>query len=348
MSVMITGCTGTLGKTLIRYLLSSKEYRHKNLKIFGISRDELKQAELKEELAEDFPSEHKRVNLQLADVRDAFRLPLMFTGKQVVIHTAALKRVDSVSFSPEEVIKTNVLGTMNVLRAAHVCGVKKMLFISTDKAVEPINIYGASKMMAENLVTSYNQYCYQDGMAASVARYGNVWGSRGSFLSIWRKAINAGTPIPITDAQMSRFVWKQHQAADFIDLVLGNMEGGEIFVPDCPSVWIEDVFRALQRQTGYFHLTSKIVGLRPGGEKQHETLIANHELPRTAGYMYDELSVFVILPYLHPWRDGWAHNEIGEVLNEPLTSDSMRHFSEYAFNSDSAVKNKLDELVKDI
>ena len=347
MHIAITGCTGTLGKALLKHYLSIDQTP--DFKILGLSRDELKQHELREELKREFPQTYHRLTLQLADVRDGARLLMMFHKVNIVIHAAALKRVDSVSYSPEEVIKTNVLGTMNVLAAAHGCGVRQVLFVSTDKAVEPINIYGASKMMAENCVTSYNQYCYPD-MQTSVARYGNVWGSRGSFIKEWRRAFKENKPIPITHKDMTRFVWMPEQAVRFIDICLQHMEGGEIFVPWCPAVLIHDVFLAWQRKLGMSHIRPEYIGLRPGGEKIHETLIAEHELARTAGFshvdFYDKYTqqVHVILPYLYPWRKDWSYDNVGEVLKEPFCSDEWH--VDYAFTKD--FDNEVTKLAEKI
>src|SRR5574342_127185 len=213
MRLLITGGTGSLGHALVRYFLKETDWR---LVVF--SRDELKQATM-HALIDD-----PRVDFRLGDVRDLGRLKLAFHGIDAVIHAAALKRVDAVAGDPIEVYKTNVLGTFNVLQAALSTGVPKTLVISSDKACQPINAYGASKFAAESLTVSFNQYGYPQGCRASVVRYGNVLGSRGSVIHAWRQQ----DPIRLTHHDMTRFIITMPQAVSLVHTILSDMEGGEV------------------------------------------------------------------------------------------------------------------------
>ena len=291
-SVRITGGTGSLGRALIRHYLTTPVAR-----IAILSRDEWKQAMLAKELTDD------RIRWFLGDVRDPERLEMAFHGIDTVIHAAALKRIDRVAYDPSEVIKTNVIGTQNVIHAAIKAGVKKMLVVSSDKAVEPTNIYGASKMCAEWLAVMSNVYSYPRGTRVSVVRYGNVIGSRGSVAELWEEAVKAGLPIQITDERCTRFFITMPQAVQFIEDALVLMDGGEIFVPDLPSMRITDLADAVAPGHARF-----ITDLRPGGEKLHEKLLNAEEATRTGqclpGGMPDtdiHRIVYIIKPALNYW-----------------------------------------------
>ncbi len=293
MKLLITGGTGSLGHALVPYYLKRTDTE----RIIVFSRDELKQAHMREE----FPD--PRVEFFLGDVRDRRRLELAFgSGVDTIIHAAALKRIDSVAHDPDEVFKTNVMGSRNVLHAAlHGIHLKprRVLLVSSDKACYPTNAYGVSKAMAEHLFTSFNVYGYPQGIRTSVVRYGNVLGSRGSVLHTWRGQIQRGKPVTITDPGMTRFLITLPGAVLFIDTILQEMEGGEVFVPFLPVVNMLDLAGVLGATPPH-----QLIGLRPGGEKLHETLITSEELTHTD----DRQTHAVVLPTMAPWRGEWKPN----------------------------------------
>ena len=284
MKILITGGTGFLGQALVRYYLSESEHT-----VIVFSRDEWKQAQMRDAIRDP------RVEFFLGDVREEARLDLAFqAGVQVVLHAAALKRVDSVCHDPDEVFKTNVLGTRNVLHAARRARVGRVVLVSSDKACYPTNAYGVSKAMAEQLTIGFNVYGYPQGVRSSVVRYGNVLGSRGSVVDLWRAQDARGEALTITDPEMTRFLLSVDDAVDLIQTALIHMQGGEIFVPQLPAALMIDLARAVVPQAAGHTYTGK----RPGGEKLHETLITLEESERT----WDLGQVSMILPEAHPWR----------------------------------------------
>ena len=295
MRVLITGGTGSLGHALCRMFLAAGAEQ-----VCVFSRDEVKQAHM----AARFPD--ARMRFLLGDVRDKERLKLAFHGCHAVIHAAALKRVDAVADSPDEVFKTNLDGTRNVLAAALSARVPKVLVISSDKACYPTNAYGISKAAAEAEAVSWNRYLRPRRLAASILRYGNVLGSRGSVVHVWRAQLKAGDPVTITDASMTRFIITMPQAAHAVAQALATMEGGEIFVPMLPAATMRDLLEAVAPDT-----LTRITGLRPGGEKLHETLLTGEESRRTID---SGQNLGVIRPHLHEWQaqDVWSGYELVE------------------------------------
>ena len=302
MKLCVTGATGTLGSAIVRRLATEERAANRHLyeRIVCVSRDEVKQGNLAKELEAARLDEPLR--FFLADVRDEQRLAEVFTGCEVVIHTAALKRVDRTAQDPEEVLKTNVLGTANVLRAALAAGIKKVLFVSSDKAVMPTNFYGATKQLGEQLTVAWNAYGYPKGMISSCVRYGNVLGSRGSVLEVWAEARRKLEPILLTHGDMTRFVLTVDQAVDFILSSLERMQGGEVFVPKLSAVRMADVARVFAKDENtdnirHGDLSLKVTGLRPGGEKLHERLLSDEEPPRTL-WQKDR---YVVMPWHRSW-----------------------------------------------
>jgi UDP-N-acetylglucosamine 4,6-dehydratase len=265
-SVLITGGTGSLGKSLVAYLL--KETKVRRIAIF--SRDELKQQHLRIEFQDD-----PRLRWFLGDVRDLDRLKRAFHGVDYVIHAAALKQVDTGEYNPMEFIKTNVLGSQNVIDASIDAGVKRVVALSTDKASSPINLYGATKLTADKLFVAANNYSYSYGTAFSVVRYGNVMGSRGSVIPFFQEVAAQGKPLPITDLRMTRFWISIESAVKFVIDSLEMMTGGELYVPRIPSMKIVELANAVAPG-------SKLVeiGMRPG-EKLHEEMISADDSRRT-------------------------------------------------------------------
>lgn len=256
-SVLITGGTGSFGQRLVKTLL--KDYRCKKIIIY--SRDELKQFEMQQK----YNSEVMRYFI--GDVRDAERMTQAMRGVDFVVHAAALKQVPAAEFNPSECIKTNIYGAENVIRAAIANEVQKVMALSTDKAANPINLYGATKLASDKLFVAANNVAGGHQTRFAVTRYGNVVGSRGSVVPFFRQQIASGVKeLPITDARMTRFWITLQQGVDFVLKNFQRMQGGEIFVPKIPSIRITDLAKGLAPE-----LSTRIVGIRPG-EKLHETM----------------------------------------------------------------------------
>ncbi|MBU4413628.1 MAG: UDP-N-acetylglucosamine 4,6-dehydratase (inverting) [Proteobacteria bacterium] len=262
--ILITGGTGSLGKKMTHIILEN--YTPEKLIIF--SRDELKQFEMSQRWS---MKKYPCIRYLLGDVRDKERLIRAFNGVDYVIHAAALKQVPAAEYNPAEFIKTNILGAMNIVDAALHNNVRKVIALSTDKACNPINLYGATKLCSDKLFTAANVYRGLDKETSfAVVRYGNVLGSRGSVVPFFKERSKTGV-LPITDPDMTRFWITLDQAAHFVLKVLELAKGGEIFVPKIPSMKITDLAKAIAPECSH-----KTVGIRPG-EKIHETLIGEDE-----------------------------------------------------------------------
>jgi UDP-N-acetylglucosamine 4,6-dehydratase len=256
-SILITGGTGSFGKRYVRTIL--ERYQPRKLIIF--SRDELKQFEMQQ----DYPQSCMRYFL--GDVRDGERLIQAMNGVDYVIHAAALKQVPAAEYNPMECIKTNIHGAQNVINAALANNVEKVIALSTDKAANPINLYGATKLVSDKLFVAANNVAGGHRTRFAVVRYGNVVGSRGSVVPFFKKQIAAGSDhLPITDAGMTRFWITVQQGVDFVLKNFARMQGGEIFVPKIPSVRVVDLARAMAP-----NLPHRLIGIRPG-EKLHEIM----------------------------------------------------------------------------
>ena len=321
-SVLITGGTGSFGKAMTSLLL--EKTNPGRLIIF--SRDELKQ----HEMAQMFPvSEYPNVRYFIGNVRDRERLYRAFDGVDYVIHAAALKQVPAAEYNPLEAIKTNVLGAANVVDAAIDRGVKKVVALSTDKAANPINLYGATKLCSDKLFVSANAYAGRHQTLFSVVRYGNVVGSRGSVIPFFRKMRDAGaSTLPITDPRMTRFWITLEQGTAFVLQAFGWMEGGEIFVPKIPSMKITDLADAIA--PGHEHET---VGIRPG-EKLHEVMVSVDDARLTLEYddHYRILPSHLSGIGTYPGRDGSAPCRDGfsfssETNEDWLTEDELREMA---------------------
>jgi len=281
-SVLITGGTGSLGKALTEYLLTNTKVR----RIAILSRDELKQHHLKIEFKND-----PRLRWFLGDIRDIDRLKRAFHGVDYVIHAAALKQVDTGEYNPMEFVKTNVLGSQNVIDAAIDAGVKRVVALSTDKASSPINLYGATKLTADKLFIAANNYSFAYGTTFSVVRYGNVMGSRGSVIPFFQELASQGKPLPITDLRMTRFWISIDSAVKFVIKSLEIMTGGELYVPKIPSMKIVDLAHAVKPDAELVE-----IGMRPG-EKLHEEMISADDSRRTV-ILPDR---FVVTPVVAEW-----------------------------------------------
>ncbi len=262
-TVLITGGTGSLGKKLVQIIV--KDYKPEKLIIF--SRDELKQFEMAQKWS---VKKYPFIRYFLGDVRDKERLIRAFTGVDYVIHAAALKQVPAAEYNPSEFVKTNVSGAMNIIDAAISANVKKVIALSTDKACNPINLYGATKLCSDKLFMATNVYSDTSETKFAVVRYGNVLGSRGSVVPFFDERKSTGV-LPITHPDMTRFWITLDQASHFVFFCLENMQGGEMFVPRIPSMRIVDLAKAICPEC-----KQEIVGVRPG-EKIHEVLISNSD-----------------------------------------------------------------------
>jgi len=274
--ILVTGGTGSFGKKFIEIML--REYQPRKIIVF--SRDELKQHEMR---MAGF--NHPNLRYFIGDVRDRDRLRRAMHGVDIVVHAAALKQVPACEYNPMEAIKTNILGSANIIEAALDAGVKKVLALSTDKAVNPINLYGATKLAAEKLFVQSNAYAAGTATRYSCTRYGNVVGSRGSVVPVFLKQRATGR-LTITDPRMTRFWLSLEQGVRFVIRCIEQMEGGEVFVPKIPSTKITDLARAIAPEA-----KMEVIGIRPG-EKLHEVLVNEDEARHTV-----ELEdMFVILP----------------------------------------------------
>lgn len=273
-TILVTGGTGSFGKNFIKYILEHSEAK----KVIVFSRDELKQSVMEAEIKDS------RIRFFLGDVRDLSRLERAFHGVDIVIHAAALKQVPALEFNPFEAVKTNVIGSQNVIEAAIDKGVEKVLLVSTDKAAMPANLYGSTKLCAEKLFVAGN--AYGDGTTKfSVVRYGNVVGSRGSIVEKLIKNRGAHT-VYITDEHMTRFWIDLEQAFEIVLFGLTNMEGGETFIPKASTMKLTDLFDIIVPNA-----KREVIGIRPG-EKLHEILLTPEE-SRHSVVLED---YFVILP----------------------------------------------------
>jgi UDP-N-acetylglucosamine 4,6-dehydratase/5-epimerase len=279
--VLVTGGTGSFGKAFIRRILDE----HDPAAVRVYSRDELKQWELQSLLDDD------RVRFLIGDVRDGDRLKRAFAGVDVVVHAAALKQVPICEYNPFEAVQTNVIGAENVVAAAIDCGVRKTIALSTDKAVNPVNLYGATKLCAEKIVAQGNAYAGDAPTAFASVRYGNVVGSRGSVVPLFLQQAESGE-VTITDETMTRFWITLDQAVQFVIECLARMEGGETFVPKIPSARIVDIARALAPDA-----KQRVIGIRPG-EKLHEVLLTSDEARHTAEFD-DHYAIYPSFPF---WR----------------------------------------------
>lgn len=280
-AVLITGGTGSFGTAFVETVL--ERYRPSRLIVF--SRDELKQHEMRRR----FPDARGPMRYLIGDVRDRERLRRAFEGVDIVVHAAALKQVEAAEYNPIEAVNTNINGARNVIEAALDCGVERVVALSTDKASAAVNLYGATKAVAEKLFVQANSYRGTNGPRFACVRYGNVLGSRGSVIPLFERQRASGT-ITLTDPRMTRFWITLRQGVEFVLSCLGLMHGGEVFVPKLPSMSMAEVARAVAPDC-----VVQITGIRPG-EKLHETLITADEARQSV----DIGDRYVIQP-AHPW-----------------------------------------------
>ncbi|MFV0440861.1 MAG: UDP-N-acetylglucosamine 4,6-dehydratase (inverting) [Lachnospirales bacterium] len=321
-SVLITGGTGSFGKAFTRILLKN----HNVKRVIIYSRDEFKQDIMKKDFTNEFPNEASKLRFFIGDVRDKDRLYRAFKGVDYVIHAAAMKQVPACEYNPFEAIKTNINGAQNIVDAALDCSVEKVIALSTDKAVNPINLYGGTKLVSDKLFISANAYSGDDGTVFSVVRYGNVSGSRGSVIPFFRTLLEKGEKtLPITDERMTRFWMTLDDAVNLVLLALKETNGGETYVYKNPSYKITDIAEAINPNGDI-----KVVGIREG-EKLHEVMITADDSRCT----YDYGDYYIIYPNYEWWSkdkyfktggklisDGWEYNS--GTNNVWLNIDTIR------------------------
>ena len=288
-TILVTGGTGSFGKKFTDIVF--ERYRPRKLIIF--SRDEFKQFLL----SEKYPAEKYPIRYFIGDIRDKDRLMRAFEGVDYVVHAAALKQVPAAEYNPFEAVKTNILGAQNVINVAIDRGVKKVIALSTDKAANPINIYGATKLCSDKLFIAGNSYVGRDSTIFSVVRYGNVAGSRGSVIPFFLKCRETGV-LPITDPRMTRFWITLEQGVNFVLMCLETMVGGELFVPKLPSMNMMDLAKVIAPEC-----KTKIIGIRPG-EKLHEVMIPRDDARRTLEF--DDH--YIIQPDFVFWGKRFSNN----------------------------------------
>ena len=323
--VLITGGTGSFGKKFLKRLLT--KYNPKKVIVF--SRDEYKQVLLQRE----FQEYSSKLRFFLGDIRDKERLYRAFDGVDIVVHAAALKQVPLAEYNPFEAVKTNIIGAQNIINAAIDRGVKKVVALSTDKAVNPINLYGGTKLVMEKLFIAGNAYVGDKDTIFTVVRYGNVVGSRGSVIPYFLKLAKEGVKeFPITDPRMTRFWITLDQAVDLVIKALETSVGGEIFVPKIPSMRIVDLAKAIKSDCEF-----KIIGIRPG-EKLHETLISEEEGRKTK--ILDD-KTYVILPQFE-----WKSNLYKKYEDLPSVGEGFIYRSDK--NDWWLTVEELRELIKNL
>lgn len=279
-TILLTGGTGSFGNAFIS--VAGERWPDATIRVF--SRDELKQSEVRTRFGDD------QLRYFIGDVRDRSRLLRAAQGADLIIHAAAMKQVPACEYNPFEAVQTNVIGAQNIVDAAIDAGVPKVIALSTDKAVNPVNLYGATKLCAEKIIVQGNAYAAQSSTRLSCVRYGNVVGSRGSVVPVFRKQIAEDGRITITDERMTRFWITLPQAVDLVLFAIEHAMGGEIFIPKIPSMKVVDLAEAMAPG-----LPREVIGIRPG-EKLHELLLTSDE----ARHSIDAGEVYVVLPE-HPW-----------------------------------------------
>ncbi|NBG89531.1 UDP-N-acetylglucosamine 4,6-dehydratase (inverting) [Isachenkonia alkalipeptolytica] len=307
-SILITGGSGSFGKKFTEMMLEKYEPK----KIIIYSRDEFKQDVMKKEFTQKFPENVSKLRFFIGDVRDKERLYRAFKGVDYVIHAAAMKQVPACEYNPFEAIKTNINGAQNIIDAALDREVKKVVALSTDKAVNPINLYGGTKLVSDKLFVSANAYRGDEGTILSVVRYGNVSGSRGSIIPFFKEQLGSGVKeLPITDTRMTRFWMTLDDAVNLVIKALEESRGGETYVYKNPSYKVTDIAKAMNPNGDI-----KVVGIREG-EKLHECMITSDDSRGT----YDYGDHYIIYPNYIWWnkenyfkeggkliKDGWEYN----------------------------------------
>ncbi|MDU6876798.1 UDP-N-acetylglucosamine 4,6-dehydratase (inverting) [Clostridium tepidum] len=325
--VLITGGTGSFGKKFTNIILS----KYNPQKIIIYSRDEFKQDLMKNEFKVKYPDKIHKLRFFIGDVRDKDRLYRAFNGVDYVIHTAAMKQVPACEYNPFEAIKTNIHGAQNIIDAALDKGVKKVVALSTDKAVNPINLYGGTKLVSDKLFIAANAYSGGCGTIFSVVRYGNVAGSRGSVIPFFKSLIEDGNnELPITDFRMTRFWITLEQGVDLVLKALKESRGGETYIAKIPSFKITDLAKAMLSDCKL-----KEVGIREG-EKLHEVMITKDD----SRYTYEYPKHYIVYPHFNWWNSEKYLTPGGNPIEEGFEYNSGTN------NQWLTVKQLREEMIK--
>lgn len=303
-TILLTGGTGSFGTAFCQQVLE----RWPDAVVRIYSRDELKQSEARARFGD------RQVRYLIGDVRDRSRMSRAAQGADIVVHAAAMKQVPACEYNPFEAVRTNVLGAQHVVDAAIDAKVERVVALSTDKAVNPVNLYGATKLCAEKIFVQGNAYAAQSRTRLACVRYGNVVGSRGSVVPLFRRQLAGDGRLTVTDARMTRFWITLPQAVGLVLYALEQMEGGEVFIPKIPSMRVIDLAEAMAPGAPI-----DIIGIRPG-EKLHEVLLTDDE----ARHSIDAGEVYVVLPE-HPWWDENAQQANGRALPDGFVYSSDRN-----------------------
>ncbi len=301
--ILVTGGTGSFGKRFIKHLIDN--YATKKIIIY--SRDEIKQWEMSNEF------DNNKLKFIIGDVRDRERLNYASEGVDFLIHAAATKIVPTAEYNPIECVKTNVIGANNIIEASKQNKIKKVIALSTDKASNPVNLYGATKLVSDKLFIAANNNTI-NSTKFSVVRYGNVAGSRGSIIPFFL-SLKKNDTYPITDKKMTRFLIKYEDAIDLVIHSIIDMEGGEIYVKKIPSVNVVDIAKAINRNAQY-----KIIGIRPG-EKLHEQMIS----PEDSNYTYEYKNYYKILPSINNWNKDTKRIKTGKKVKNGFAYTSLNN-----------------------
>lgn len=322
-TILITGGTGSFGKCFTKYVLEN--YNPKKIIIY--SRDEFKQWMM----ANDFADHKDKLRFFIGDVRDYERMKRAFEGVDYVIHAAAMKQVPACEYNPNEAIKTNVVGAQNVIDAALNTGVKKVVALSTDKAVNPVNLYGGTKLVSDKLFIAANAYCGDRDLSFSIVRYGNVAGSRGSIIPLFKKLIEEGaTELPVTDTRMTRFWISLTEGVKLVIKALEEAKGGETFISKIPSFRIPDLAEAMSPG-----IKIKEIGIRPG-EKLDEVMVTTEDSMTT--YEYDKH--YIIYPQMF-WQESKRPDPNGKKVEDGFYYSSGN-------NTEWLTVEEIRELLKDV
>lgn len=322
-TILITGGTGSFGKCFTRYVLTHYDPK----KIIIYSRDEFKQWLM----ADEFKEYESRLRFFIGDVRDVERLKRACEGVDYIIHAAALKQVPACEYNPNEAIKTNIHGAMNVIDAALDTGVRKVVALSTDKAVNPVNLYGGTKLVSDKLFVAANAYAGAKDINFSIVRYGNVAGSRGSVIPVFHKLVKEGIKeMPVTDVRMTRFWISLTQGVELVIKALAEAKGGETFISKIPSFKVTDLAEAMSPGC-----TIRETGIRPG-EKLHEIMVTPEDSHTT--YEYDKH--FIVYPQM-TWNDRQQPDLSGKKVEEGFSYSS-------GTNKEWLSVEDIRELLKDV
>lgn len=307
-TILVTGGTGSFGKCFTKYVLEHYDVK----KIIIYSRDEFKQWSMENEFRMLMPDKVSKLRFFIGDVRDLDRFKRACQGVDYIVHAAALKQVPACEYNPNEAIKTNINGAMNIIEAALDCNVKKVVALSTDKAVNPVNLYGGTKLVSDKLFIAANAYAGEKDVNFSIVRYGNVAGSRGSIIPLFQSLIDKGiTEFPITDFRMTRFWISLTQGVELVIKALSEAQGGETFISKIPSFKITDLAEAMLPGC-----TMKEIGIRPG-EKLHEIMITTEDSYTT--YEYDKH--FIVYPQM-VWNGRQMPDTSGKRVEEGFSYSS--------------------------